>query len=59
MFIARFYVAKKTTDLTEAQRIARIGSWEFDVASGVSTWSDQQFLILGFDPNVPLPKYVN
>ncbi|MFN5728567.1 MAG: PAS domain-containing protein, partial [Pseudanabaena sp.] len=59
MFIARFYVAKKTTDLTEAQRIARIGSWEFDVASGVSTWSDQQFLILGFDPNVPLPKYAN
>jgi PAS domain S-box-containing protein len=52
-------VAKKTTDLTEAQRIARIGSWEFDVASGVSTWSDQQFLILGFDPNVPLPKYAN
>ncbi len=52
-------VAKKTTDLTEAQRIARIGSWEFDVASGVSTWSDQQFLILGFDPNVPLPEYAN
>jgi PAS domain S-box-containing protein len=52
-------VAKKTIDLTEAQRIARIGSWEFDVASGVSTWSAQQFLILGFDPNVPLPKYAN
>jgi PAS domain S-box-containing protein len=52
-------VAKKTKDLTESQRIARIGSWEFDVASGVSHWSDQQFLILGFDPNVPLPKYAN
>ncbi len=45
--------------LIEAQRIARIGSWEFDVASGVSTWSEQQFHILGFDPNVPLPKSTN
>jgi PAS domain S-box-containing protein len=52
-------VAQKTADLTEAQRIARIGSWEFDVDSGVITWSNQQFLILGFDPNVPLPEYAN
>ncbi|WP_271253469.1 PAS domain-containing protein [Pseudanabaena sp. Chao 1811] len=52
-------VAQKTADLMEAQRIARIGSWEFDVATGVSTWSEQQFLILGFDPHVPLPSYDN
>lgn len=52
-------VAQKTADLREAQRIARIGSWEFDIATGVSTWSEQQFLILGFDPNVPLPNYAN
>ncbi|NMF59292.1 PAS domain-containing protein [Pseudanabaena yagii] len=52
-------VAQKTADLREAQRIARIGSWEFEVATGVSTWSEQQFLILGFDPHVPLPSYAN
>ena len=52
-------VAEKTIALTEAQRIARIGSWEFDVATGISTWSAQQFQILGFDPNVPLPEYAN
>jgi len=52
-------VAEKTKALTEAQRIARIGSWDFDVATGESTWSDQQFRILGFDPNVPLPLYAN
>ncbi len=52
-------VAEKTIALTEAQRIARIGSWEFDVATGISTWSAQQFQILGFDPNVPLPNYAN
>ncbi|BBC24642.1 PAS domain-containing protein [Pseudanabaena sp. ABRG5-3] len=52
-------VADKTADLTEAQRIAKMGSWEFDVATGESTWSAQQFRILGFDPNVPLPNYVD
>jgi PAS domain S-box-containing protein len=52
-------VAEKTADLTEAQRIAKMGSWEFDVATGESTWSAQQFRILGFDPNVPLPNYVD
>jgi PAS domain S-box-containing protein len=52
-------VAEKTTALSEAQRIARMSSWEFDVATGESTWSEQQFRILGFDPNEPLPNYVN
>ena len=52
-------VAEKTKALTEAQRIARIGSWEFDVATGKSTWSEQQFRILGYDPEKPLPLYAN
>ncbi|MFM7601009.1 MAG: PAS domain-containing protein [Pseudanabaena sp.] len=52
-------VAEKTDALIEAQRIARVGSWAFDVATGTSTWSAEQFRILGFDPNVPLPNYVN
>ncbi|MBD2179043.1 PAS domain-containing protein [Pseudanabaena sp. FACHB-1998] len=52
-------VAEKTIALTEAQRIARIGSWEFNVVTGESTWSDQQFRILGYDPKEPLPLYAN
>ena len=52
-------VAEKTDALIEAQRIARVGSWSFDVATGTSTWSAEQFRILGFDPNEPLPNYVN
>jgi PAS domain S-box-containing protein len=52
-------VAEKTAALNEAQRIAHIGSWEFDVATGVSNWSAQQFRILGFDPTMELPKYTN
>ena len=52
-------VADKTDALIEAQRIARVGSWSFDVATGTNTWSAEQFRILGFDPNVPLPSYEN
>ncbi len=50
-------VAEKTAALREAQRIARMGSWEFDVATGVSTWSVEQFRIFGFDLNVSLPNF--
>ena len=52
-------VANKTIALTEVQRIARVGSWTFDVATGTSNWSAEQFQILGFDPNLPLPSYAN
>jgi PAS domain S-box-containing protein len=34
--------------LEEAQRIARLGSWENDLHSGVSIWSDEQYRILGY-----------
>ncbi|MHB1402588.1 MAG: EAL domain-containing protein [Thiobacillus sp.] len=35
--------------LNEAQRIARIGSWELDLTSGKLTWSDQIFRIFEID----------
>lgn len=36
--------------LVMAQRIAHIGSWENDLRSGTSIWSDELFRILGFEP---------
>jgi len=36
--------------LNEAQRIARIGSWEWDVHSNSLYWSDETFRIFGIDP---------
>ncbi len=41
----------------EAQRIARVGSWEFDVASGEITWSVETFRLLEFDPAQSAPSY--
>jgi len=38
--------------LLDAQRIAHVGSFEFDVVSGTLTWSEEQYRILGVDPGV-------
>lgn len=37
--------------LIEAQRIAKVGSWEFDVAQNVLIWSDEVFRIFEVDPS--------
>ncbi len=36
--------------LSEAQRIAHLGSWELDLVSNVLTWSDEIFRIFEIDP---------
>jgi diguanylate cyclase (GGDEF)-like protein/PAS domain S-box-containing protein len=38
--------------LAEAQRIARLGSFEFDVVTGGSVWSEEYYRILGLDPGL-------
>jgi PAS domain S-box-containing protein len=43
--------------LAAAQQLARIGSWEWDVAAGVVTWSDELFRIYGYDPGAFDPTY--
>lgn len=57
-------VAKRTGELSEsekrlaeAQRIAKIGSWEWDIASGANQWSDEQCHIFGFEPGSVSPDY--
>ncbi len=52
-------VAEKTESLTEAQRIARIGSWEFNIQSQKITWSKELFRMFGFDPNQPEPNFTD
>jgi PAS domain S-box-containing protein len=45
--------------LTEAQRLARIGSWEWDVINDEITWSDELFKIFGLTPSAFKPGYQN
>jgi PAS domain S-box-containing protein len=39
--------------LIEAQRIAKIGSWEWDIATGKIYWSDAMFPVFGLEPQEP------
>lgn len=43
--------------LEEAQRIAHIGSWEWNIASNTLSWSDEVFRIFGYRPGEIAPTY--
>lgn len=43
------------TELSEAQRVARVGSWDYDTATGTTRWSGEMYRIYGRDPNLPPP----
>ncbi|MCS6808789.1 MAG: PAS domain S-box protein [Bacteroidota bacterium] len=45
------------TMLEEAERLANIGSWEFDVTSQKITWSQQTFRIFGMEPQAEAPSF--
>ena len=39
----------RDADLAEAQRIARLGSWQWDLNTGSQSWSDETYRMLGID----------
>lgn len=43
--------------LNNAQRLAKVGSWSFNTANRKSEWSDEMFLIWGFDVSKEAPAY--
>jgi PAS domain S-box-containing protein len=44
-------------ELKEAQRLARIGSWDWDARTDTITWTAEYRAVLGFDPVLPPPSY--
>jgi len=43
-------IRKREQQLTQAQKIAHLGSWEWDAATGAAAWSDELYRILGLEP---------
>jgi diguanylate cyclase (GGDEF)-like protein/PAS domain S-box-containing protein len=43
-------VAQRTTSLTEAQRIAHLGNWEWNLNNNTLNWSDEMYRIFGLVP---------
>ncbi len=59
-------VQKCTEELTqlnaifkEAQQITHLGNWEWNIADGTLTWSDEIYRIFGLKPSSTLPTYEN
>jgi diguanylate cyclase (GGDEF)-like protein/PAS domain S-box-containing protein len=46
---------RSEASLAEAQRIARLGSWEWDLETGEMWWSDEAYRIYGFEPDEVSP----
>jgi PAS domain S-box-containing protein len=44
-------------NLREAQRVARAGSWDWNIASGELSWSDEAYRIYGLKPQQLAPTY--
>lgn len=50
-------IIKNEKSLNEAQRIGKIGSWEFNHQTGELIWSDQLFEIVQRDPKIFQPSF--
>jgi diguanylate cyclase (GGDEF)-like protein/PAS domain S-box-containing protein len=43
--------------LEQAQRVAHLGSWNWDLAAGLLSWSDELCRIFGVDPDTHVPGF--
>jgi PAS domain S-box-containing protein len=48
---------QREEELLQAQRVAQVGSWQWDARTGVVTWSKELCRIAGHDPDSPPPAY--
>ncbi len=46
-------------ELNESQRVARIGSWDWDATTDTIWWSDEYCRIYSVDPKLPTPNYID
>ena len=49
---------KSEAELKEAQRVAHIGSWDWDAITDIIQWSAEYYNIFNLDPKEPLPNYI-
>jgi len=54
---AETQLRQSETSLLEAQRVAHIGNWVFDLPSQTITWSEELYRMFRLDPTQPAPTY--
>jgi diguanylate cyclase (GGDEF)-like protein/PAS domain S-box-containing protein len=50
-------ISKREQQLAKAQEISHLGCWEWDIASGKTSWSDELYRIIGVDPALTPASY--
>jgi PAS domain S-box-containing protein len=48
---------QREMELRDAQRIAKVGSWQWDPKTDTVTWSEELYRIAGLDPSMPAVSY--
>lgn len=48
---------QKEAELSEAQRLAQLGSWAWDPVNDIVAWSRELYRIVGRDPSLPAVSY--
>jgi PAS domain S-box-containing protein len=48
---------RREAELAESQRLARVGSWQWDPETDTVTWSEELYRLAGLDPNRPAVSY--
>jgi PAS domain S-box-containing protein len=48
---------RRDAELAEAQRLARVASWQWDPETDTVTWSEELYRITGLNPNLPAVSY--
>lgn len=48
---------QREAELNESQRVAHIGSWDWDAVTDTIWWSDEYYHIYNHDPRQPTPNY--
>ena len=54
---AELALRESESELREAQTLAGIGNWKWDLATNTHTWSEQVYRIYGRDPRLPPAAY--
>ena len=49
-------LARREQQLADAQRLAQVGSWEFDFATNRLSWSEEEYRIFGLRPDLGPPS---
>lgn len=55
--LAEAKLKKSETNLIQAQKVAHVGNWEFDILTQTITWSEGKFRIYGLDSALGEPSF--